>query len=45
MALTGRHFEEVYKKPYKYDMGVFEEVSKVVPLWCIFKHGPYTKML
>ena len=26
-------------------MGVFEEVSKVVPLWCIFKHGSHGNML
>jgi hypothetical protein len=26
-------------------MGVFGEVSKVVPLWCSFKHGPHGKML
>ena len=26
-------------------MGVFEEVSKVVPLWIIFKHGPHKNML
>jgi hypothetical protein len=28
-----------------YVMGVFGEVSKVVPLWCISKHGPHGKML
>jgi hypothetical protein len=26
-------------------MGVFGEFSKVVPLWCIFKHGPHKKTL
>jgi hypothetical protein len=26
-------------------MGVFGEVSKVVPLWHSFKHGPHGKML
>jgi hypothetical protein len=26
-------------------MGVFGEVSKVVPLWCSSKHGPHGKML
>jgi hypothetical protein len=24
-------------------MGVFGEVSKVVPLWCSCKHGPHGK--
>jgi hypothetical protein len=35
--------EEV-QKPLEV-MGVFEEVSKVVPLWRSFKHGPHGKML
>jgi hypothetical protein len=26
-------------------MGAFEEVSKVVPLWHRFKHGPHRKTL
>jgi hypothetical protein len=26
-------------------MGLFGEVSKVVPLWRISKHGPHGKML
>jgi hypothetical protein len=26
-------------------MGVFEEVSKVAPLWRSFKHGPHRKKL
>jgi hypothetical protein len=26
-------------------MGVFGEVSKVVPLWCSSKHGPHGKTL
>jgi hypothetical protein len=35
--------EEVYK-PLEV-MGVFEGVSKLVPLWRIFKHGPHAKTL
>jgi hypothetical protein len=35
--------EEV-QKPLKV-MGVFEEVSKVVPLWHSFKHGPHERTL
>jgi hypothetical protein len=33
--------EEVYKSLEV--MGVFEEFSKVVPLWCSFKHSPHGK--
>jgi hypothetical protein len=35
--------EEALKQVWKSleVMGVFEEVSKVVPLWHSFKHGPH----
>jgi hypothetical protein len=39
--------EESLKQFWKHleVMGVFEEVSKVVPLWHSFKNGPHGKML